>query len=64
MNPAPAGAVPDPNAPVGTAANPVVVGGNVTPPPSPKKDYPLCTKEIQDSCMNPSEAPGRKKRRG
>lgn len=63
MTPVPSGAAPDSNAPVGTEANPAVVGGNMTPPPEPKKDYPLCSKTIQDSCMNPGEAPRNKKRR-
>jgi hypothetical protein len=53
MTPAPGGVAPDPSAPQGTAANPAVVGGNMTPPPEPKKDYPTCTKQIQDSCRNP-----------
>lgn len=56
MTPAPAGVPQDPAAPVGTSANPVTVGGNVTPPPAEAKDYPLCSKTVQDSCVNPSEA--------
>ncbi len=61
MDPAPAGVPNDPAAPVGSAANPVTVGGNMTPPPAEAKDYPVCSKTVQDSCINPSEA--RKARR-
>ena len=56
MAPAPAGVPKDPTAPVGTSANPVTVGGNMTPPPAETKDYPLCSRTIQDSCINPGEA--------
>lgn len=56
MEPAPAGAPTFPNAPVGSAHNPVVVGGNMTPPPQAQKEYPVCTKTITDSCINPREA--------
>lgn len=56
MAPAPAGAPSDPSAPVGSAENPVKVGGNMTPPPTEAKQYPLCSKTVQDSCMNPGEA--------
>lgn len=61
MAPAPAGVPKDPAAPVGTSANPVTVGGNMTPPPTEKKDYPLCSRTVQDSCINPGEAPGARK---
>lgn len=61
MVPAPAGAPRDPNAPVGSAANPVQMGGNMTPPPAEAKDYPVCSKGVQDSCINPGDA--RKMRR-
>ena len=57
MQPAPAGVPRDPSAPVGTSANPATVGGNMTPPPTEQKDYPLCSKTVQDSCINRSEAP-------
>jgi len=57
MQPAPAGVPHDPSAPVGTSANPATVGGNMTPPPTEQKDYPLCSKTVQDSCINRSEAP-------
>lgn len=57
MQPAPSGVPKDPSAPVGTASNPVTVGGNVTPPPTEAKSYPMCSKTVQDSCINPSEAP-------
>ncbi|MDF0542417.1 Fe-S oxidoreductase [Sphingobium sp. H39-3-25] len=74
---APAGQVPptpgmvpaDPNAPqssaapVGSAANPVVVGGNAMPPPEAKADYPPCSRTVQDSCINPSEAKGKVRRK-
>lgn len=56
MVPAPAGAPRDPTAPVGSSENPVKVGGNMTPPPTEAKEYPLCSKTVQDSCMNPGEA--------
>jgi hypothetical protein len=59
MTPADPNAPRDPGAPVGSSANPVVVGGNAAPPPEPKADYPVCGKTVQDSCINPSEAPGR-----
>lgn len=62
MMPAPADAAKDPAAPVGSSANPVTVGGNVTPPPTEAKDYPVCSKTVQDSCINPGEA-HRKSRR-
>jgi hypothetical protein len=61
MVPAPAGAPTDPTAPVGSSANPVTVGGNMTPPPAGGKDYPLCSKTVQDSCINPGEAPRSKR---
>ena len=61
MAPAPAGVLKDPAAPVGTSANPVTVGGNMTPPPTEKKDYPLCSRTVQDSCINPGEAAGARK---
>lgn len=61
MAPAPAGVPNDPAAPVGSSANPVTVGGNMTPPPAEAKDYPVCSKTVQDSCINPGEA--RKARR-
>ena len=57
-------AVPrDPAAPMGSSANPVTVGGNMTPPPAGGKDYPLCSRTVQDSCINPGEAPRSKKAR-
>lgn len=62
MQPAPAGVPQDPSAPVGSSANPVTVGGNMTPPPTGQKDYPLCSRTVQDSCINPGEAKGRKAR--
>ncbi|UZW56465.1 Fe-S oxidoreductase [Sphingobium sp. JS3065] len=56
MQPAPAGVPRDPSAPVGTSANPATVGGNMTPPPTEQKEYPLCSKTVQDSCINRGEA--------
>lgn len=65
MIPAAPGTTPDPAAPVGSPANPAVVGGNMTPPPpaSAMKDYPLCSRSVQDSCINPGEARKMKKRK-
>ncbi|WP_420146035.1 Fe-S oxidoreductase [Sphingobium sp.] len=57
MVPAPADVPHDPAAPVGSSENPVTVGGNVTPPPTEAKDYPTCTRAVQDSCINRGEAP-------
>ncbi|WP_298395663.1 Fe-S oxidoreductase [Sphingobium sp.] len=56
MTPAPADVPKDPSAPVGSSANPVTVGGNMTPPPTEAKDYPHCSRTVQDSCINPGEA--------
>ncbi|MCI4589338.1 hypothetical protein MOK15_04410 [Sphingobium sp. BYY-5] len=56
MVPAPADVPDNPSAPVGSAANPVTVGGNMTPPPTEAKDYPVCSKAVQDSCINPGDA--------
>lgn len=56
MVPAPAGVPRDPSAPVGSDANPVTVGGNMTPPPTETKAYPVCSRTVQDSCVNPGEA--------
>lgn len=55
MVPAPAGVPRDPSAPVGSDANPVTVGGNMTPPPTETKQYPVCSRTVQDSCVNPGE---------
>lgn len=55
MQPADPSVQNNPAAPVGSAANPVVMGGNMTAPPTTPKDYPLCTRTIQDSCVNPGE---------
>jgi hypothetical protein len=62
MVPAPADAPKDAAAPVGSSANPVTVGGNVTPPPTEAKDYPTCTRTVQDSCVNRGEAKKPRKR--
>lgn len=56
MAPADPSVPANPAAPVGSAANPVVVGGNLTAPPPSPKDYPVCTKTITDSCVNRGEA--------
>lgn len=63
MVPAPAGMPRDPGAPVGSDANPVTVGGNMTPPPTETKDYPVCSRTVQDSCVNPGEARTMRQRR-
>lgn len=57
MVPAPADVPRDQAAPPGSTANPIIEGGNMTPPPQPKDHYPLCGGEVQDSCMQPGEAP-------
>ena len=57
----PPGAPGDPAAPVGSSANPVQVGGNMTPPPAEAKDYPTCSRTVQDSCINPADARKAKK---
>lgn len=62
MTPADPSVPADPSAPVGSAANPAVVGGNATPPPAPRTDYPLCSRTVQDSCINPGEAKRTRKR--
>ncbi|WP_081764216.1 Fe-S oxidoreductase [Sphingobium sp. Ant17] len=62
MMPATPGAPNDPTAPMGSSSNPVTVGGNMTPPPAEAKDYPVCSKTVQDSCVNPSEARKMRKR--
>lgn len=61
MAPAPAGVPRDSTAPMGSSANPVTVGGNMTPPPTTPKEYPLCSRTVQDSCINPGEARGVRK---
>ncbi|EQA97695.1 hypothetical protein L485_20780 [Sphingobium baderi LL03] len=63
MQPAPAGVPNDPSAPVGSSANPVTTGGNMTPPPTDAKDYPVCSRTVQDSCINPGDARKVKKAR-
>lgn len=60
MVPADPGMPQNPSAPVGTSANPVVMGGNATPPPAAPQSYPMCSRTVQDSCINPGEAKGRK----
>ena len=57
MEPAPPGTPQNPAARPGSAANPIVEGGNMTPPPPPMDHYPICGGDIQDSCMNPRAAP-------
>lgn len=56
MAPADPSVPADPSAPVGSSANPAVVGGNATPAPAPRTHYPVCSKTVQDSCINPGEA--------
>lgn len=62
MIPAPADAPQDAAAPIGSSANPVTVGGNMTPPPAEAKDYPVCSKTVQDSCVNAADARKARKR--
>src|SRR3546814_1105401 len=58
--PMPDGSTSSPTMQDGTMGNPTDTTGNVTPPPpTTPKDYPLCSKTVQYSCMNPSEAPKR-----
>ncbi|CAN5230693.1 hypothetical protein BH10PSE12_BH10PSE12_22320 [soil metagenome] len=66
MTPATPGVPQDPAAPVGTSPNPVVVGGNATPPAPTPQSYPKCSKTVQDSCINSGEAKGKamRKKRG
>lgn len=47
---------------MGSSSNPVTVGGNMTPAPTEAKDYPTCTRTVQDSCVNRGEAPKARKR--
>ncbi|MDZ7895825.1 MAG: hypothetical protein U5M50_13210 [Sphingobium sp.] len=63
MQPADPSVPRDAMAPVGSPQNPVVVGGNMTAPPPAPKDYPMCSKTVQDSCQNPGEGPRRGKKR-
>ncbi|WP_164847451.1 Fe-S oxidoreductase [Sphingobium algorifonticola] len=63
MIPADPNAPANPAAPVGTSANPVVMGGNATPPPAPRADYPVCSRTVQDSCINPADARKMKRKR-
>jgi hypothetical protein len=35
----------------------------MTPPPAEAKDYPVCSRTVQDSCINPGEAGKSRKRR-
>ena len=58
MVPADPNVARDPAAPVGSAENPVVIGGNMTPPPPPKDHYPVCKGAVQDECMNAQAAHG------
>ena len=47
----------NPDARPGSPANPVTVGGNMTAPPAPQENYPVCKGAVQDRCINPGEAP-------
>jgi hypothetical protein len=33
----------------------------MTPPPATPKEYPVCTRTITDSCINPGEGPAARK---
>jgi hypothetical protein len=66
----PATVTPNPGGPATVSPNPgapatvtTTFPGNLTPPPASamNKKYPVCTRQIQDSCQNPGEggAPGR-----
>ena len=63
MAPAPAGASQDPAAPTGSSASPSTAGGAMTSAPTEAQDYPVCSKTVQDSCINRSEARKTRKRR-
>ena len=37
-------------------------GDAMTPPPAEAKDYPVCSKTVTDSCINPADARKMRKR--
>ena len=51
MIPATPGVPHDSTARPGSAANPIVEGGNMTVPPPPKAEYPMCSATVTDHCM-------------
>lgn len=57
MVPAASGVPENPAAMPGSAANPIVSGGNMTEPPAPMEHYPMCSKTVTDHCMQPADAP-------
>jgi glucose/arabinose dehydrogenase len=59
--PAPATTTVVPEAASGAGAVVTTFPGNVTAPPPAARDYPVCTRKLQDECQNPGEggAPGR-----
>ncbi|PZU12362.1 MAG: Fe-S oxidoreductase [Sphingobium sp.] len=63
MASAPAGAPNDPAAPMGSSASPGMSGGNMAPTPTETKNYPVCSKTVQDSCINRGDAGKMRKRR-
>lgn len=59
--PAPPTTTVEPDAASGAGAVVTTFPGNVTAPPPANRDYPVCTRKLQDECQNPGEggAPGR-----
>ena len=50
------GAPGNPGAPVGPASGAMTMGGSATRAPAPRADYPVCSRTVQDSCINASDA--------
>ena len=57
--PSPAPADPTAAAPMAPAPAATSTSGPLAPPPADafNKTYPLCTAQLRDSCINPSQAP-------
>lgn len=63
MAPVPAGTPGNSASPMGSSTSPAMAGGTMTPAPTEAKDYPVCSKTVQDSCINRGEAGKMRKRR-
>ena len=50
-------------APMGSSASPGMSGGSMAPTPTETKNYPVCSKTVQDSCINRGDAGKMRKRR-